>query len=478
VELPITIVFEPPSRAELRASLRSRWLWVVAAALLAVSVGALVAVVSASRAEALASATRPVFSIRSRPSGAQLWIDGRALGHTPAEASLSAGQHRLELKAAEATDAAYNIQVGAADGGFEALVWSRHPAVTRVRSAVPGAIVSSVQMLSDGTLGVGLAVHPDQELQAWRLDPATGAQAPLLNGAAGSRLSVAPDGASIAFVGRDIGPIWPGGSVRNMVVWLSPASAPSVPPRALWYAPAGETLLDVTWAPDGRRLLASTLHEVLGGAVRTRLWLIEPLTRAERLLLTVPSEIVPGAFAWSPDGQRVALLAHAGALNALCVLELDGEFHYLVDLEPSEATPLPFPPLTWSADGQQALFTAPYQQSLPGPASWLQPAPRRAVYLVEAGQAAPRLVGEADASLAAWREDGQLVALARTRDGLLSVDVIGSGPRQDRLVELPLKSGPVYAAAWDAPRGRVLVATRPGSETEYWLIRLGLEDQP
>jgi hypothetical protein len=371
----------------------------------------------------------------------------------------------------------YLLDVGSDDTSFDPLLWRRQPLVSRLRSPIPGASLSSAHLMPDGGVSLGVSLGPDPELQAWRFDPVSGVPELLLAGAAGARTSLAPDGSQVAYAGHDYGPRWPGSVVRNQVVWLASARAPSAAPVALWHAPGGESVLDVSWTPDGRRLLTSTVQELAAGGVRTRLWLLDPSANVVRLLLNLPSQIAPGAFAWSPDGQRVALLAHAGALNALCLLDLDGEFRYLADLDSSDGMLLAYPPLTWTASGQRALFTAPKQELFATPGTWLQPAARRGVYLVDTEAPVPRQLAEADTLLATLREDGQLVALVRTRDGALAVDLLGSGASAQRLVDVPLKVGPQVAAEWDAVRGRLLVAKRVAGEVEYWLIRLGLEDQ-
>ncbi len=478
MELPITIVFEPPSRTELRALLRRRWLWSAAVALLAVSVGILVAVASASRAEALATSAAPTVAIRSRPAGAEISVDGRSVGHTPAALTIAAGRHALELKAGDVASALYSLDVGADDSSFEALLWRRQPLVSRLRSPVPGATLSDAHLTPDGNVSLGVSLTPDQELQAWRFDPVSGVPELLVAGAIGARPNLAPDGSHVAYAGRKVGPVWPGSVIRNQVVWLAASGAPAAAPVALWHAPSGEAVLDVSWAPDSRRLLASTAQELTAGGVRTRLWLVDPLSGVVRLLLNLPSQIVPGAFVWNPDGQRVALLAHAGALTALCVLELDGELRYLADLEPVEGTPLVYPPLTWSVDGQRALFAAPNPHALAAPATWFQPAARWGIYVMDRTAQAPRLLAEADTLLATEREDGQLVALTRTRDGTLAIDLPGSSASAQRLVDVPLKIGALVAAEWDLAQGRVLIAKRVAGDVEFWLVRLGLEDRP
>jgi hypothetical protein len=103
---------------------------------------------------------------------------------------------------------------------------------------------------------------------------------------------------------------------------------------------------------------------------------------------------------------------------------------------------------------------------------------RRAIYVAGADATPPRLFAEAETALAAWREDGQVVALGSTRDGTLSVDLVGAGQRPERLLDLPFKPGRTYAAEWDTARGRLLLATRSDGNIEYSLVQIGLDDRP
>src|SRR3977135_1651874 len=82
VELPFTIVFEPPSQKELRAVLRMRGIW-VAGLIVALAIGTLLVVTGVGRADAVASSGPAPVQLTSRPAGAQVWLDGRESGHTP-----------------------------------------------------------------------------------------------------------------------------------------------------------------------------------------------------------------------------------------------------------------------------------------------------------------------------------------------------------------------------------------------------------
>jgi hypothetical protein len=111
VELPFTIVFEPPSQKELRAILRMRGIW-VAGLIVALAIGTLVVVAGVGRADAVASIGPAPLELTSRPAGAQVWLDGRELGRTPLSLLVEPGAHSVQLKAADALDAQYTLQVG------------------------------------------------------------------------------------------------------------------------------------------------------------------------------------------------------------------------------------------------------------------------------------------------------------------------------------------------------------------------------
>jgi len=340
--------------------------------------------------------------------------------------------------------------------------------------------LASARLQSDGQVALVLDVGIDDQLQAWRLEPISSAQEALLGSLSGSRLAVAPDGQRVATVGAEIGPPSSSGSKDGRsVVWLSQAAQPTAGLTPLWHAPAADSLADLTWTPDERALLAVTEQgSPTDRQVRTRLWLIDVDSGSARHLFALPSHIVPGAFSWRPDGRQVALLAHAGSLNALCLLDLEGEFRYLADLEPSSALPLPYPPVAWSADSQRLAFAAPRQEPAATPSTWLQAPLRRVVYVADAGATAPRVLTELDAVSVAWREDGQLLALTRGGDSGLVVVLVDVAGHEQRLLELPMRPADAYAAEWGVGRARMLLARAAGGELEYWVVRLGLEEQP
>ncbi len=479
MDLPITIVVEPPSLVALRALLRSRWMWVVAAAILAVAVGALVLVVTVTRAEARAPSTSLDLHIGSRPSGAELSIDGHAAGRTPATLAVAPGIHSVGLKAADAVEADYAVQVQAPGAALDAVLWRRQSQLARLRPPLPGATLAGARLQPDGGVALAVDLGGDDELQAWRLDPISDTQEPLTGSAAAARLAVSPAGNQVATIGREVGPVVSAVPERQRIVWLSETSRPGRAGVAVWQAPTADRLVDVVWTPDQRGLVAATeAANSRDRGVRTRVWLIDLASGGARLLSNLPSQIVPGAFAWRPDGGALALLAHSGSLNALCLLDLDGDFRYLADLEPTSAPPLPYPPIAWSSDSQRLAFAAPRQESSAPLDSWLQTQQKRALFVVDAGTNTPRVLAEADAQAVAWRDDGQLMTLSRSRDGELQVGITDSTGYSKRLLDLPARRAEAYAAEWDLTRARLLLATATGGGVEYWLARLALEEHP
>jgi dipeptidyl aminopeptidase/acylaminoacyl peptidase len=379
------------------------------------------------------------------------------------------------------------VQVGAAGAALDAVLWRRQPILRRLRPTLPGAVLSDVRLLSSGDLALSIALPARRQVQAWRLEPRSGAVQPLLTDAADTRLAVTPDGQVVALVGYPVGPPTSGGDLTGFgappasVVWLvgtSPAA-----PMAGWRAPLlpDEQVVDVSWNPRADRLLVVTTQVLPGVAARSRLWLVEVDGLHAQQMMSLPSEVVPGSDVWSPDGQRVLFVARAGALNALCLLDLQGEFRYVADLDLSPVAPLGFPPATWSADSQRLLFVAPRQHPPGAAAGWLQSEPRHVLYVADVADPAPALIGETDVDLAVWREDGQLIGLGRGgNDGALDVRLLGGSGGSQHVLELPLKpvSSTPFAAVWDVPRARLLVASPTSSGgTDFWLVMLGQEGE-
>ena len=91
---------------------------------------------------------------------------------------------------------------------------------------------------------------------------------------------------------------------------------------------------------------------VTGGATRTAIHWLDVASGAEQDLALLPSEVAPDTYTWSPDGQTVAFVVHTASLAAVCTLSVDGEFHYLGDLNHDGLLGPPVAPVAWAPDGR------------------------------------------------------------------------------------------------------------------------------
>ena len=98
MELPFTIVFEPPSWSELRALLRMRGHW-VAGLIVALTIGTAYLLSNVARADAVAASALVPLALNSQPVGASVRFDGRDRGSTPLNLAVEPGPHTLALKA-------------------------------------------------------------------------------------------------------------------------------------------------------------------------------------------------------------------------------------------------------------------------------------------------------------------------------------------------------------------------------------------
>jgi len=495
VELPFTIVFEPPSRSELRALLRMRGHW-AAGLIVALTIGATYLIANVARADARAAAGGVSLHVTSTPSGATVWVDGHERGVAPSTVADEPGAHDVVLKAADGLEGRYSIDVGDASQTLDAVLWRKTPTVTRLRPTLPGAVLSDVRLLETGELGLAMVLPPGQQIEAWSLDPSSGSVQLIMNAMPGAHLAFARDGRHLAYLGPDVGPLRAASDTtydasdtvdqapRNMrVLWLFDAANGASAPLAGWRAPleATEHLVDVSWSPQTDRLLVIANRSLTGGARRSRAWFVDADGRRAEPAVTLPSDVAPGTATWSPDGTHVGFVAHAGQINALCLLGNDGSFRYLADLDPSPGPPPAASSLSWSPDGQRLLFVAPRQRT-PGTAfDWLAPSTQHAIFQAALDQGTPTAIVDNAPDAVTWREDGQMLGLGRAGpDAPLSIRVLSrSGTRSQDLVQLPLKPGPQYGATWDLSHARLLITNRGASAVdEFWLVRLGMEERP
>jgi hypothetical protein len=417
-------------------------------------------------------------AVTSTPEDASIEVDGHFYGRTPARVPLPAGEHRLTLRRASYTDAAYTVQV--APGQTEALVaelWLQTPIVQRLRPTFPGSTITDARFLADGRLAYTVTL-PGDERQLWLLDERGGLRR-LGPAEARGNVGVAPDGARVAYLARGGGSDFGDGRLDEL--WLA-SSADEGGTRRYALPSVAERLVDLSWAPVGQHLLLVSREQRPDGTVRTRLRWLAPASGEPRELLSLPGEIVPSSYAWSPDEAQVAFLTRTGQLTSLAVVDVNtAGFHYLADLSRDDSTPLPFAPIAWSADSSRLVYAAPAQDPAVPPLWPFGPKPPPALFTAVANATAGERLASATGQFPAWRGDGTIVALARpSGSGPLVVRVVDPAGKSRDQSPLPLEAANTFAARWDVAHAQAIVAVRSttglgASQTDYWRVRFQAE---
>lgn len=479
MRLPFNVVFEPPTRAELRAAVRDPHAWALT---LLIALLAVVAVAIIRERQPVPPApTDAVLHVTSEPTGAAILIDGREQGLTPATLALPSGAHRVMLRLARHADIAYDVDLAPdRPATLDGLLWPQTPVVQRLRPPLPGATIADVRFLADGRIALILALPGRDERQLWLVERGGDARPA---GPPGARLAlaIAHDAGRVAYLARGTTATVaaatsdPAGNPRLDEVWLAELDGGRGERRyALPPSTADERLIDLSWSPVGDHLLLVAQQRPQGGTTRTRLLRLDADTGAAREMIALPGEVVPGSYAWSPAGDRLALLVRAGNRTSLCLLgTADGAFRALAD-----ARATPFPDLAWSPRGDRLAFAAP-PDAAPGDLVGIRAAPALHTNDLDGGPA--RRLGDAAGQGPGWRADGLLLALVRPQGSgplaLRAFDAAGMG--QD-LGQVPLPPGSLVGVRWDLPRGRALVATRPaasGDPPDLWLVRWAAGDE-
>src|SRR5260221_5102199 len=136
MELPFTVVFEPPRQDELRAVLRMRGPW-VAGLIVVLAIGTSVLLWNVKRADAVSGGAVVPLQLASQPAGAEIWLDGRERGTTPLDALVDPGVHTVLLKSPDTLDSQYSVPVGADGAALDAVLWRRQPTLRRLRPTLP-----------------------------------------------------------------------------------------------------------------------------------------------------------------------------------------------------------------------------------------------------------------------------------------------------------------------------------------------------
>jgi hypothetical protein len=477
---PFSVSLASPTRA----ALRRPWPWILAALVVALAIGG-AKLVSDSRANALPPGAAATLVVTSTPVGATILIGDRERGRTPATVALPPGEARVTLRLDRHADVTYRIALN--PGGAASLagiLWPRTPSVAAVRPPLPGATIAGARFLADGRLALTVAIPPGDERQLWLADGAGGARRvgpPVAQVA----IAASPDGERVAYLARPIAsPGIPGAEARVAEVWVTARDGDrgerrySLPPNT-----ADERLVDLSWAPDSAALLLVSQQRPQGGGIRSRLQRLDlaepagPDTDTPRELISMPSEIVPDSFAWSPRGDRVALLARSDGRTALCVVGLDGGlFRSLADVGDTSGPPT-FPPLAWAASDAGVIYAAP-DPSDAGTGVGLFGAVRPADLVADdLTGVPPRRIGELAGPGPCPRGDGLLVALAQPKArapvSARAIDPAADGFDQD-LGPLPQLPGSLGSVRWSGDCGQALVAIRNtagGDRPDLWLVR-------
>lgn len=298
MQLPFSIVVDPPTRAEL-AHLRRFW-WVAA-----IVVGLVLGVCGALALAAPRLWVQPrvltILDLRSEPSGAVVEVDDRRQAYTPAHLILPPGAHHVTLRRPGYGDASYDVTLDARHpASLAATLWPQSPAASGLRPPFPGGSIVGADFVRDGRVALTITLGGGRERQIWLVDSQEAYQrVGPSSGALG--LAVSADAARIAYLAPPQG--LTADSTQPPVVWIADAAGDD--PHRLDLSPSSDVNLDdLSWAPDGRHLLVVGHVPRSGGGQSSVLLWADASGGAARELARIPSEVVPGSDRWSPVNLR------------------------------------------------------------------------------------------------------------------------------------------------------------------------------
>jgi hypothetical protein len=145
-----------------------------------------------------------------------------------------------------------------------------------------------------------------------------------------------------------------------------------------------------------------------------------------------------------------------------------GDFRYLADLGRDDQGSLPFVPLSWSPDGKSFVYSAPEDGASQSPSfslSLLGGKPPLVLFRGDLSNPRPERIGTAEGQFPVWRQDGQLLALARPEgDGPLVLRAVDAAGNTADIGQIPLAVKGSYSVLWDAAHAQALIAF--GSPTD------------
>ena len=423
-------------------------------------------------------------SITSMPGGVAVLIDGKTVGTTPANLTIVAGQHQVTLRRPDlmAVSSALHVTAGQTLQ-LDTSLWDRTATITDIRPPFPGSTISKATFLADGRLALDITLPPGNDHQLW-LRKRDGGMERIGPADAAGPMVVTPDGQTVAYL-MPMAPASPAqagtvGGQRLTTVWTVGADGHGATLRHVLPPSARSTqLTDLAWAPDGAHLLLVGARQDSSTGARNELLWRDPIQGTARTLLNLPTTIVPGSYLWSPEGDRLALLTRAGALQSLCLVGVqDQSFRYLADLQPTGSTPLLFPPLAWSPDSHRAVYAAGVPSTPTTLGGWrLGDHSASGLFTTEVAGATSRRLGTILADAPVWRADGSVLALVHANGSVTrsvaAVDVTSG--LATPVGTLPLSSGSPAAVRWDAVHAQALIAQPQNGNVTYTLATFGSE---
>jgi hypothetical protein len=160
----------------------------------------------------------------------------------------------------------------------------------------------------------------------------------------------------------------------------------------------------------------------------------------------------------------------SGDTVSLCAVRLDGSsFRYLADVGRVTEGRVGYAPISWSRDGGRILYSAPDKPTTDGSPSI------HLIYTDDLSGRPSSRVASAEGQNPVWRDDGHILALARTKDDepLVLRAVDPDGIARDIGV-LPIDAA-AFSALWDIEHAQAIVAVPDASgfssRHTFWLAR-------
>ena len=473
------VIHDVPSRSVIRALLIKRW-WLCLPVAVLLSVSAFLLIEQLHTPHSPPQVTAGALDIAGTPAGAMVAIDGRPSGRVPGRLTAPAGRHQVTVTAPGYLSETQAIDMPPAGAvPITAELWLAQPRTAQLLPPLPGATLAGANFLADGRVALQVAMPLGDERQLW-IDGPGSEQHRVGPALARGSAAVSSDGNRVAYLASPAGSLASGQPPTEL--WLAGADGQAAVQRYVLPAQSGGNgqLTDITWTPDGQHLLlVARLPAPAGGQRNSIDWLAADVGQPHELL-NLPSDVVPGSYDWSPDGNWVTFLATGTGRTSLCLLGVpDGDFRYLGDISSAGlAHPLPFAPASWRAGGNELLYSAATSRQA-DVGGWLFAAGSSSgLYTVRPSVPAPTLVPGGQGQTPIWMPDGSLLTLARGKAAgpLLVRHQTGSAPPVDG-PPLAITSGPAFGARWDLARAQALVVVHgdgldlAGDANQYWLAQ-------